>query len=394
MIIRAALLTNIPAPYRLAFFKELGTRCDLKVFFDSRSEPNRQWSVPADPGFAHAYLRGFVIARMRRRPDGIPNDRRYWQIRYEIVPALFKFRPEVVVSSEFGPRSMQAAAYCAAGGVPLIIWSEGTPHSEGWQGAIRRRIRRALVKRARGFWSNGIESSRLLQSYGAAGENVQEGMIGVSTLHLAQAVRRRLPDRDAIRAELGVAGTVFLFSGQLVPRKGVKEFLAALAPLAARGREFSVIFLGEGEQRATVEQWARDHGEFRVLVLGFLQPEHLPRVYAAADVFVMPTLDDNWSLVALEAAVAGLPQIFSRYNGATHDLLQRHAPGVAIDPFDIRSFTQALRVFLGAGSRRAPHGVTSSLIDYYGPEACADRALESLRAACRVDGRQSAIRGA
>jgi len=383
MTIRVALLTNIPAPYRLAFFKELGARCDLKVFFDSRSEPNRQWDVPADLGFAHAYLHGFAIARLRRRPDGIPNDRRYWQLRYEILPALFKFRPEVIVSSEFGPRSMQAAAYGAACGVPLVIWSEGTLHSEGWQGAIRRTVRRALVRRARGFWTNGVESSRLLESYGAARENVQEGMIGVSTFRLAEAVRRLLPDRDAIRAELGVMGTAFLFSGQLVPRKGVREFLAALTPLAAHRREFSAIFLGEGEQRAAIEQWARDHGEFRVLVLGFLQPEHVPRVYAAADVFVMPTLDDNWSLVALEAAVAGLPQIFSRYNGAAHDLLQRQAPGVVIDPFDIGSFTRALRAFLGNGHRPASNDVTSSLIDYYGPQACADRALESLRAASR-----------
>lgn len=383
MNIRVALLTNIPAPYRLAFFQQLSTRCDLKVLFDSRSEPNRNWSVPEDLGFPHAYMAGFVIPHRRRRRDGGPNDERYWQIRYGILPELFKFRPEVVISIEFGPRSMQAAAYCAAFNVPLIIWSEGTPHSEGWQSSIRRTIRRALVKRARRFWTNGVESSQLLESYGAKPENLHEGMIGVSTIRLAQDVKRQLPLRDEIRAELGVAGIVFLFSGQLVPRKGVREFLAALLPLAPRSNEFSVLFLGEGFQRPMIEEWGSDHPEFRIVTLGFRQPEYVPRIYAAADVFVMPTLDDNWSLVALEAAVAGLPQVFSLYNGATQDLIRMKASGAIVDPFDSCSFSEMLRQLLDTRPARMPEDVTSSLIDYYSPEACAGRAIESVQIALK-----------
>jgi glycosyltransferase involved in cell wall biosynthesis len=383
MNIRVALLTNIPAPYRLAFFRALSARCDLKVMFDSRSEPNRQWSVSANPGFAHVYMAGFAVPQMRRRHDGGPGDRRYMQIRIGILPALLEFRPDVVVSIEFGPRSIQAAAYCAAFRVPLIIWSEGTPHSEGWQSSLRRAIRRGLVRRAKAFWTNGIESSALLESYGAKPEQLQEGMIGVSTAKLSRDVHSQMLRRERIRAELGLKGVVFLFSGQLVPRKGVKEFLAALLPLAPRAQDFSVMFLGEGMQRSLIEQWAFDHPDFRLLILGFRQPEDVPRIYAAADIFVMPTLDDNWSLVALEAAVAGLPQIFSTYNGATRDLLQRKAGGTVVDPLDTEVFSAALMRFLDAGPARVSADVTSLLIDYYGPDACADRALQSVLTAAK-----------
>ncbi len=380
---RVALLTNIPAPYRLAFFQQLSARCNLKVFFDSRSEPNRSWKVAEDLGFPHTYMTGFVIPLMRRRRDGGPRDERYLQIRFGIVAELWRFRPDVVVSIEFGPRTMQAAVYCAVLNIPLIIWSEGTPHSEGWQGAFRRTIRRTLVKRAQRFWTNGVESSRLLESYGARRQSLDEGMIGVNTLRLAQDVQRHLAQREAIRDELGVAGIVFLFSGQLVPRKGVKEFLAALAPLAVRAREFSVIFLGEGFQRPMIEAWAADRPDFRIVMLGFLQPEFVPRIYAAADVFVMPTLDDNWSLVALEAAVAGLPQVFSSYNGATQDLIRMRASGAVVDPLDTSSFSEVLRRFLDTDPIRLPDDVTSSLISYYSPEACADRALDSVQVSLR-----------
>lgn len=381
--IRVAIATNIPAPYRIAFFQQLSARCDLKVLFDSKSEPNRDWNVSEDLGFPHTYMKGFVIPFMRRRRDGGPNEERYLQIRFGIVSELFKFRPDVVVSIEFGPRSMQAAAYCAAFNVPLIIWSEGTPHSEGWQGALRRIIRRILVKRAQRFWTNGVESSQLLESYGAKPETLHEGMIGVNTLRLAEDVRHELAQRAAIRAELGVFGTVFLFSGQLVPRKGVKEFLAALLPLTARAKEFSVIFIGDGIQRLMIEEWAASRPELRIATLGFLQPEYLPRIYVAADIFVMPTLDDNWSLVALEAAIAGLPQVFSRYNGATQDLIRMRACGAVVDPLDADSFFKVLRQFLDTTPARLPEEVTSTLISYYSPGACADRALDSVQSLLR-----------
>jgi glycosyltransferase involved in cell wall biosynthesis len=381
MNMRVALLTNIPAPYRLPFFRQLSARCDLQVMFDSRSEPNRQWSVPEDLGFPHSYMTGFVIPQMRRRRDGGPNDRRYVQIRYGIVPKLIKFRPDIVISIEFGPRSLQAAIYCAATDTPLILWSEGTPHSEGWQGALRRLLRRSLVRRARRFWSNGVESSELLKVYGARADTVHAGMIGVNTAGLAREVQRQLPRRMEVRAELGVADVVFLFSGQLVSRKGIKEFLAALLPLGARAGEFSVIILGEGAQKTLIDEWVAAHPGFRLVTLGFRQPDQIPQIYAAADVFVLPTLDDNWSLVALEAAIAGLPQVFSRYNGATEDLMRMNAAGDVIDPLDANAFSEALHGFLDMVPTRVPDEVTSSLISYYSPEACADRALESMRAA-------------
>jgi glycosyltransferase involved in cell wall biosynthesis len=378
MNIRVALLTNIPAPYRLAFFRALGARCDLKVMFDSKSEPNRQWSVPDDLGFAHVYMAGFAVPQLRRRQDGGPMDRRYLQIRYGILPALHRFRPDVIVSIEFGPRSIQAAAYCAAFRIPLIIWSEGTPHSEGWQSSFRRAVRRSLVGSAKAFWTNGTESSALLESYGAKPEQMQEGMIGVSTGKLFRDVQSQRLQREPIRAQLGAKGVVFLFSGQLVPRKGVKEFLAALLPLTARAPEFSVMFLGEGIQRSMIEEWGADHPDFHLLILGFRQPEEVPRIYAAADVFVMPTLDDNWSLVALEAAVAGLPQVFSTYNGATRDLVEKKASGIVVDPLDTGAFSEALERFLDSGPACVSEDVRSMLVDHYGPDACADRAFRSV----------------
>ena len=378
---RVALLTNIPAPYRLSFFRALGLGSNLHVFFDSRTEPNRNWQVQTDLGFCHSYLWGFIVPLLRQRADGGPMDERYLQIRPGIIARLFNFRPDTVVSIEFGFRSLQAALYCALLNVPLILWSEGTPHSEGWQGRFRSLIRRILVRRARAYWTNGKESTQLLRSYGARPESIHDGMIGVDTTELVSGAALALTDRDRHRSNLGVGGVVFLFSGQLIPRKGVREFLAALTLLSGRSAEFSVLILGDGPERNAIEQWQQSHPNVRLTMLGFRQHSEVPAIYAASDVFVMPTLDDNWSLVALEAAVAGLPQVFSRYNGASADLLSRCALGTLVDPRNANEFAGALRAYVDSPPPRATASMTAAIVEYYSPESCAARALQSFIAA-------------
>lgn len=378
---RIAILTNIPAPYRLGFFQKLAEKCDLRVIFDAPTEPNRAWTIPKDMGFPYVYAGGFTISYLRRRPDGFPADRRYLQLRYGILAELAKARPEVVISAEMGLRTMQALLYCSLRRVPLIVWSEGTPHTEGWVSGRKRAIRRYLVSRSSRFWVNGVESARLIGSYGASERSIDQGLIGIDTRRFSSETRRLLAERERVRFDLAVRGTVFLFVGQLVPRKGIREFLAALDRLAPARGPYSVLLAGDGDEKALIEKWAGDHPQVPLRLLGFLQADALPPIFAAADVFVLPTLDDNWSLVALEAAVAGLPQVFSRYNAAGADLTAHGASGVSIDPYDTAAFTDALESFRERTPDRAAPEVTASLVDYYSPEHCAGRAWDSIQKA-------------
>src|ERR1700733_1030826 len=97
---KVALLTNIPAPYRLEMFRLLGERCDLKVFFDTRSEPNRSWQLPPELPFKHEYLRSTIVPYWRKRADTGLRERRYYQLSWRTYFALRRFMPDVVVSGE------------------------------------------------------------------------------------------------------------------------------------------------------------------------------------------------------------------------------------------------------------------------------------------------------
>src|SRR4029078_12686329 len=103
--------------------------------------------------------------------------------------------------------------------------------------------------------------------------------------------------------------------------------------------------------------------EFR----GFVDQPGLPSVYAEADVFAFPTLDDPFGIVVLEAAASGLPIVASPFAGATLDLVEDGRSGFVVSPDDRDAWARALvtlapgpplrRRFRGRGANTAaePH---------------------------------------
>jgi glycosyltransferase involved in cell wall biosynthesis len=374
---RVVLLTNIPSPYRVPFFKELSSFLDFHVVFDALTEGNRHWQTPASLPINHSYARGFTVSYTRRRRDGFPQERRELHLRPGILAELIRIKPELVVSQELGFRSLVALMYCAARNVPLILWQEGTAHTEGWVGLPKQFLRRRLCRFANRIWGNGIQSAALVHAY-APQTPTDDGMTGVDTNWFAQGVRALLPERDAMRLERSVRRVCFLCVGQLVERKGVRQLLEAVGRTEQIAQDFTLLLAGEGPLRAEVEAWQRGHPEFDLRILGQLAPEELLKMYAIADVLLLPTLDDNWALATLEGAVAGLPQIFSKYNGAFVELTAYGVAGEVIDPLDLDAFVACLKRFVARPPQRLPDETVDALVLYYSPREFALRAVTSI----------------
>jgi glycosyltransferase involved in cell wall biosynthesis len=136
--------------------------------------------------------------------------------------------------------------------------------------------------------------------------------------------RRFKPDPDArarVRSELGVsaADLVVLFAGGDWERKGLPLAVDALG--AADGWDLVVAGPGDPEP---LRARARDAGtEARLHFLG--RVTDMPRVYASADAFVLPTTYEAFPLVVLEAAASGLPLLVTRVNGVEELLADEHA---------------------------------------------------------------------
>jgi glycosyltransferase involved in cell wall biosynthesis len=125
-----------------------------------------------------------------------------------------------------------------------------------------------------------------------------------------------------------------------VGRKGVYQLLDAAAAVQHEGKSFTLLFVGNGPERESLERKAQQLGLTSVHFVAEVQYSEMAAVYASADVMVFPTLRDVWGLVINEAMWCGVPVIASTLAGAAPELLP---PECLFDPHQPSAFRHALR---------------------------------------------------
>ena len=117
---------------------------------------------------------------------------------------------------------------------------------------------------------------------------------------------------------------------------------------------------------------------------GFINQSALPALYAAADLFVLPSEHETWGLAVNEAMCAGLPIVVSREVGCVADLVADGVNGYTPAAGDIEALASALRRLIeDEGLRRRQGGESRKRILQWGYRQC----LDGIRAA--VAGLQS-----
>jgi glycosyltransferase involved in cell wall biosynthesis len=154
------------------------------------------------------------------------------------------------------------------------------------------------------------------------------------------------PERRAhVRMHAGVKEDAFmaLFVGRLEREKGVQVLLDAWRR-ADLGDGAALVLAGEGPLRAQVENAGPG-----IEALGFVPRDHLPSLYAAADVLVLPSIRtetflEPWGLVVNEAMHQGTPAIVSDAVGATAGgLVQDGRNGLVAPQGDIEALASRIR---------------------------------------------------
>ena len=107
-----------------------------------------------------------------------------------------------------------------------------------------------------------------------------------------------------------------LYAGRLRTRKAVAVLVEAFATVHRRAPPARLRLAGDGEQRPALEAQVRRLGLAGVVVFEGAVPHHrMPELYAAADVFCLPSLYEGFPLAILEAMAAGLPVVATRVAG-------------------------------------------------------------------------------
>jgi glycosyltransferase involved in cell wall biosynthesis len=144
-----------------------------------------------------------------------------------------------------------------------------------------------------------------------------------------------------------------LFVGVLTPRKGVLDLFEASDRLRGRGVEHELWLAGgTPDEGGDAEQQVTQAAPAWTRWLGRCSPEEMPDVYAAADVFCLPSWWEGTPLTALEAMASGLPVVASSV-GDLPDLVVEGATGHLVPARDPQALALALEALVSdATSRR------------------------------------------
>lgn len=315
---RVLYLTNIPAPYRVAFFNQLAGEVDLTVAYEGRGDGVRDDGWLSREGLRHEAVfldelaGGGDLARARaalRLAAGGGNDL-------------------VVV----GCYNSRVGALCILGlkrsGRQYLVNVDGMYFPGD---GLKKRLRDRLVAGADGYLIAGECTGEALR--------VVAGDAPVFPYRFSSLTREGIEVNGRAADSARREGFV-LCVGQYEPYKGLDVLLEVAEAMPERA--FALV----GSGRRAPELCAAAGGGSNVTVIDFLDEGALGDLYLRCAALVLPSRQECWGLVVNEALSCGATVVSTRGSGAAVELLGDLAPERLAEPGDAASLGRALRAAL------------------------------------------------
>lgn len=172
---------------------------------------------------------------------------------------------------------------------------------------------------------------------------------------------------------------IVLFLSRLDPKKNVENLLKAFAAVAAQRNDLALVIAGNGlpDYVRSLKTLARELGiEPHMVWLGHVEGAQKDAAFAAADLFVLPSLSENFGIAAVEAMQHGLPCVLGQGVSIAMQV-QDVGAGIAVSP-DPEAISRALQELLSDGGRRKEMGekARTFALQEYSTKAMTDRLIE------------------
>ncbi len=386
--VRLAHLISHPIQYFAPLYRELSRRpeVDLTVYYYSDATTGAHLDVGFGREIAwDADLLGGYRSRFLPSSRDVQPDSGQRRAHLDLLRELASERYDAIwIHGYAHVANWLAAVVAAATRTKVLLRDEQTllrPRS--WRRRIVKRVVLSPLFGTSLCLFIGAQNRRHFEHFGA--RRLFPTPYCVDNDYFGLAAARLAAGRDAIRSAWGLGGApVVLFAGKLVDYKQPLQLLDAFHRVAS---EFpcSLLVAGDGPLASSFDDAAQALGTKRVVRTGFLNQTELPRAYAAADIFVLPSRSEPWGLVVNEAMNFGLPVVVSDGVGCAEDLVEHGANGFVFAHDDTESLAEALRILVRDGDLRASFGARSrQVVKRYNIARCASGIVEACLAGCSV----------
>lgn len=149
--------------------------------------------------------------------------------------------------------------------------------------------------------------------------------------------------REKVHVEKAIDEPIVLFLGRITAQKGPEYFLEAAARVARVRPDVKFVIAGSGDQLGKTIELAASLGLARnTHFTGFLTGADVERMYAMADVYVMPSVSEPFGIAPLEAMALDVPVIVSRQSGVSEVLRS----ALKVDYWDVQGIAEKILAVL------------------------------------------------
>lgn len=309
-------MTNIPSPYRVDFFNELGKLCDLTVLFETETAKDRNsaWMVDKIKNFKAVFMKGIRVGTAEA-----------------FCPEVLKYVGDqsferIVVGMYSSPTGMLAIEFMRLKKIPFILSLDGGIKKNDL--GIKHKIKAHFISSASQWLSTGKATTEYLEYYGA--DLNQTYVYPFTSIREKEILEKPLlhQEKKRFREKLGMKEKKIVLSvGQFIYRKGYDILLNACKGL---DQEIGIYIVG-GQATEEYIKMKENLGLTNVHFIDFKKKEELVEYYSAADLFVLPTREDIWGLVINEAMAYGLPIITTYQCVAGLEMIQNGVNGWLVE---------------------------------------------------------------
>jgi glycosyltransferase involved in cell wall biosynthesis len=366
--IRVAFVNTHPIQYFAPLYADLNGTKDLSVTalylsdYSVRGATDHgfghfvKWDVDLLAGYDVRFVRG---AERRGEATGF-----FSVVAPQLWHELRRGRFDALVLHGHTPAAtLVAAAAAKMARIPIFMRCE--THLGLRRSPFKNLLRRPLIgtyyRRLDGVLAIGSANREFYRAIGVPERRIFNMPYSVDNDRFMTGARLSNGKREGLRASLGVDDNrpIVLYAAKFQSRKRPDDLLRAAARLNREGVVFHLVMVGSGEMETDLRALARHLGLSNTHFAGFVNQAGLPGVYAACDLFVLPSESEPWGLAVNEAMCASLPIVASAEIGCVPDLVHDGRNGRTFSAGNVEELTDALRPLLTDPDLRRRMGAAS-----------------------------------
>ncbi len=326
-ILKLLFLTNVPSPYRVDFFNELGKLCDLTVVFEKKTsdERDKSWQNYRFESFKGIFLKGISV-----RTDAA--------LCFGVIKHVKNGNFDKIICTNFSsPTGMLAINYMKRKGIDYWLECDGATAKDGR--GFKEKLKTYLITGAAGYYSTSESSDEYYKAYGAPEERIHRyPFTSLRDCDILPSLPAK-EAKEALRKKLNITeDNVMVSVGRFSYMGGYGKGYDTIIKSACKLPNAGIYIIG-GEPTEEFLKMQQEFGAQNVHFLPHKSKEELKEYYMASDVFTLMSRGEAWGLVVNEAMAMGLPVITTDKCVAGLELVEHGANGFIVGSEDLDSFT-------------------------------------------------------